>query len=289
MRNPLQSALTPAVFTALMLTTLTAHAQPAGEAPWLRDRGPGVPTSMFGTYVRPGELLIYPFVEYYRDRNLEYKPEEFGHGLDADYRGVYEATEALMFVSYGITDWLAAEVEAAIISASFNKDPQDPSSVPEEIEESGTGDVEGQLRARWTREAARRPEVFSYFEVVSPQQRDKLLIGTPNWEFSFGTGLTKGFAWGTTTVRAALDYAVEDGVVDAGDYAVEYLKRLSSTWRVYAGIEGNQDEASLITEAQIHMSDRAFVKLNSGFGLTSKATDWAPEIGVVFAIPNVGR
>ena len=32
---------------------------------YLRDRGRNViPTSMFGTYVKPGELLIYPFFEY---------------------------------------------------------------------------------------------------------------------------------------------------------------------------------------------------------------------------------
>jgi hypothetical protein len=50
-------------------------------------RGSGQPTSMFGTYIRKGELLIYPFFEYYRDHNFEYKPAELGYGLDRDFRG----------------------------------------------------------------------------------------------------------------------------------------------------------------------------------------------------------
>ena len=40
---------------------------------YLRDRGTGVSTSMFGTYIRQGELLFYPFFEYYLDKNMEYK------------------------------------------------------------------------------------------------------------------------------------------------------------------------------------------------------------------------
>jgi len=39
---------------------------------------------------------------------------------------------------------------------------------------------------------------------------------------------------------------------------------------------------SLITEAQWHLSRRAFLRLNNGLGLTSKAIDWTPEVGIVF-------
>ena len=45
---------------------------------YLQDRGTGVSTSMFGTYVRKNELIVYPFFEYYRDSDFEYKPEELG-------------------------------------------------------------------------------------------------------------------------------------------------------------------------------------------------------------------
>jgi hypothetical protein len=50
-------------------------------------------------------------------------------------------------------------------------------------------------------------------------------------------------------------------------------------------VEGTQDELELITEAQWHITDRIFVKLNNALGITSKATDWAPEIGIMFSIP----
>jgi hypothetical protein len=251
---------------------------------YLKDRGTGQPTSMFGTYIHEGELLIYPFYEYYRDNDLEYKPAELGYGLDEDFRGKYRANEGLIFVGYGITDWLAVEFEAAIIKASLEKSPDDPSNMPARIEESGSGDVEGQIRARWQRENERRPEIFSYFEAVSPQQKDKLLIGTPDWELKLGSGLIKGFSWGTLTARAGVEYLLEDSSWDLGEFAVEYLKRLSPSWRIYLGVEGTQDEIGLITEVQCHFSDAAYLKFNNGFGITSKATDWAPEIGVIFSL-----
>jgi len=145
------------------------------------------------------------------------------------------------------------------------------------------GDVEGQLRWRWKRENESRPELFSYFEFVIPHNEEKVLIGTPGWELKFGTGLTRGFRWGTLTVRAAIDYdQASTSHFDLGEYAFEYLKRVSPSWRFYAGIEGNTDEVSLITEAQWHVTRNIFVKLNNGLGLTSKATDWTPEVGVVF-------
>ena len=253
---------------------------------YLRDRGTGIPMSQFGTYVRKGELLVYPFFEYYRDKDFEYKPSEFGFGIDQDYRGKYRASEGLLFVGYGLTDWLAVEVEAAVIDATLETSLEDLSGIPERIHESGLGDVEGQLRARWNRETERRPEVFSYFEAVAPLQKDKQLIGTQEWELKLGTGLTKGFSWGTVTVRAAAEYLQEEGKVDLGEYAVEYLKRLSPRWGVYLSVEGEQDEISLIPQIQWHLNDSVFIKVNSGIGLTSKATDWAPEIGVVFAFPS---
>jgi hypothetical protein len=267
------------------MTALTNPARAQGdELPvYLTDRGTGLPTSMFGTYIREGELLIYPFFEYYYDNDMEYKPAELGYGLDEDFLGKYRAAEGLIFVGYGITDWLAVELEAAVIKASLEKSGDDPSSTPGKIEESGTGDVEGQIRSRWIRENEGRPEVFSYFEAVAPQQKDKVLIGTPDWEFKLGTGFVKGFSWGTATFRVAVDYSKEESKLELGEYAVEYLKRLSSHWRVYAGIEGTQDEVELITEAQWHITERIYLKLNNAFGVTAKATDWAPEIGCVFS------
>jgi hypothetical protein len=263
----------------------TAAAQEA--TPFLNDRGTGVATSMFGTYVRKGEWLLYPFFEYYRDSDLEYAPSEFGVPGDQDYRARYRAREGLFFVSYGITDDLAVEFEAATIRATFEKSSADLTAVPARIEESGLGDIEGQVRWRWRRETVQRPEVFSYAELVVPHHRDRPLTGTAGWEIKLGSGVTRGFAWGTLTGRAALEYdSSSTSQLDLGEYAVEYLKRVSPRWRAYVGIEGNSDEVALLTEVQFHLSPAVFVRLNNGVGLTSKATDWSPEVGVVFSVPT---
>ena len=274
-------------FPAAASAQAPASAPPAPVVDFRADRGPGVATSMFGTYVRAGELLVYPFVEHYRDHNFEYKPSEFGVAGETDYRGRYRASEALFFLAYGIADDVAVEFEAAVIRASLETAAADESALPARISESGVGDIEGQVRWRWKRETADSPEAFSYFEAVAPHNRDKLLIGTPGWELKLGTGVTRGFGWGTLTARAAVEYdAASSSHFDLGEYAVEYLKRLSARWRVYAGIEGTQDELSFVGEAQWFVRPNVFVKVNSGVGLTSKATDWAPEIGVVFAFPR---
>lgn len=113
--------------------------------------------------------------------------------------------------------------------------------MPSRITESGLGDVEGQVRWRWRTETAQRPEWFSYAEFVVPHAKDKPLTGTPGVELAFGTGVVRGFAWGTLTARAAVDYSRASSTPwDAGEYAVEYLKRLSRRWRVYAGLEGTR-------------------------------------------------
>ncbi len=77
---------------------------------------------------------------------------------------------------------------------------------------------------------------------------------------------------------------MEEDKAELGEYALEYLNRVTPKWRLYLGVEGSQDELEMIPEAQWHIrQDRIIVKLNSAFGFTSKATDWAPEVGVVFA------
>jgi hypothetical protein len=254
---------------------------------YLKDRGTGIPLSMFGSYIRKGELVIYPFYEYYKDDDLEYKPSEYGSVGEIDYRGRYRANEGILLLAYGLTENLAVEMEAAVIDASFEKAPEDTSSLPARIEESGVGDVEGQFRWRWRKENERRPELFSYFEFVIPHAQEKVLIGTSGWELKLGTGLIRGFRWGTMTARAAVEYT-EDSAShwDMGEYAVEYLKRLSPKWRLYVGFEGTQDELSFITEVQWHLNRHVVVKLNNGLGITSKATDWAPEVGIMFNIPT---
>ena len=281
------------IVAAHMLLLVCAAPASAGQSDpglpdpaYLNDRGTGIATSMFGTYVQNGQLIVYPFYEYYRDADFEYKPEEFGAAGGTDFRGRYRAHEVVAFVAYGVTENVAVEIEAAHIRANFTKSPSDASAVPSRIAESGLGDVEGQVRWRWRTETAQRPEWFSYAEFVVPHATDKPLTGTPGVELAFGTGVVRGFAWGTLTARAAVDYSRASSTPwDAGEYAVEYLKRLSRRWRVYAGLEGTQDELSLITEVQWHILSHGFIRLNNGRGLTSKATNWAPELGIVLAFP----
>ncbi len=256
---------------------------------YLRDRGTGVRTSLLGTYVRKGELLIYPFFEYYWDHNLEYKPSELGYGADTtDFRGRYRASEGILFVSYGIAENVALEFEAAVITAELETSSSDTASArPDKVKESGLGDVEGQIRWRFQRETASRPELYTFFETVFPLQRDRHIIGTQDWEFATGLGLVRGYRWGTLTLRASVEYVpAAHPQIDAGEYAVEWLRRFSPRWRVAAAIEGVQlDEVSLITEVQYHFGRHAYLKANTSVGLTENATDFAPEIGVLFSLP----
>lgn len=268
------------VVMALLIAATVGLAQ--GRAPYLSDRGRGIPTSMFGDYVRSGELKVYPFYEY-TSWNLEYKPAELGFGLDRDFRGRFREHEAMFFMAYGVSDRLAVEFESAVFaSARLRKDPGDPSAMPAVLRESGFGDTQVEARWRWAHETLSRPEVFSYLEVDFPFQRNRTIIGTQTWAYKLGTGAIKGFSFGTLTLRAAGEYDEAEKKVVFGEYALEYLKRLSDNWRVYSGIEGDQDEVELILEGQRRLSAHATLKLNSGFGLTSKAPDFAPEIGVMF-------
>jgi hypothetical protein len=291
-RRPQVLALAPVWFGALAL--LVAAAGLAGPAraddsedqlpAYLRDRGTGVPTSMFGTYIRQGELLVYPFAEWYVDSDLEYKPEELGYAGGEDYRGRYTASEQLLFLGYGITHDLAIEMEGAFIGAELERASNDPSATPEEVEETGLGDVEGQIRWRFLRENEHQPMAFTYFETVFPLQKDRHLIGTQDWEFKLGAGVTRGMRSGTWTLRAAGEYSREERKFEAGEYALEYLRRLSPMWRVVGVIEGNQlDEVELITEVQCRVQPNVVLKVNTGFGLTQNATGFAPEVGLMFA------
>jgi hypothetical protein len=156
--------------------------------------------------------------------------------------------------------------------------------VPATLTEEGLGDVEGQVRWRWRPETAEHGELFSFVELVLPSQSDKLLIGTEDWEASIGFGWLRGYPWGTLGARVTIlyDRADPQASVEMGEFALDYVKRRSDKWRWVASLEGESDELSLIGEAQWFFAPHAFLKINSGFGLTEKAPDVAPEIGVMF-------
>jgi len=85
------------VLTLMIVVATSASAgqlEPDSSNPvYLQDRGTGVATSMFGTYIRKNALIVYPFYECYRDHDLEYKPGELGAPGEVDYRGEYRAHE----------------------------------------------------------------------------------------------------------------------------------------------------------------------------------------------------
>jgi len=286
-RRPRFRAAVPLVLCVLGAAVLgvpSARGDSAGPPPYLEDRGEGIPTSLFGTYVGDGEFLVYSFYEYNTNSDAEYKPSELGFTGEQDFFGKSTDHEALIFLGYGFTDRLAFEFEAALwASAELQKAPNDASGVPDRIKESGLGDVESQLRWLWTKETQTRPMLYSFWEVVFPLQEDDLILGTQDWETALGFGAVRGFQWGTLNGRVSIKYDAEDGQVELGEFAFEYLNRTSPKWRWVATLEGEDDEVSLIGEAQLTISRRAVLKLNCGFGVTKKAEDFAPEVGVIFS------
>ena len=246
------------------------------------ERDEGIPTSLFGSFVRSHELLVYPFYEFTSNPDQEYKPSELGETLQQDFRAKRTEHEALLFVAYGFSDRLALEFESALwTKATQHTASADPSGLPATLEESGLGDTQAELRWRWAKETLRRPELYSYFEVAFPLQRTRRLIGTPSWELTPGVGAIKTSRWGTFSARTSADYS--DGKSEFGESAFEYLTRPLGAWRWVAAVEGSQDEWALIGEAQVSFRPHMTLKLNNGFGLTSKAPDLAPEVGVMFS------
>ncbi len=276
--------------TSILVLSLTpAHGADVEGSSFdrLKDRGPGIPTSQFGTYIESGQWMLYTFLEYDKNTSEEYSPAELGVlGLgaagDQEFFGRSTQEEAVLFLGYGINDKLAFELEAEVYaSAELEKSPLDASPVPARLSESGFAGAEAQLRWMWREETARRPAMYSFFEVEFPFQSRKVLIGTQDAEYAIGTGFIRGYRWGTLNGRISVAYDGGDGEIEPGEYALEYLKRLNQRWRFVATLEGEDDEISLIGEAQVKLTPKAILKLNSGFGLTEKASDFAPEVGLL--------
>jgi hypothetical protein len=115
-------ALLPIVLALLAPTAVSAQDRRA-------DRGEGIPTSLFGTYIAGGDVLVYPFYEYTKTSAFEYKASEFGLPGEADFLGETVEQEWLVFFGYGFTDGLAVELEMALhASTTFDKAPDDPSA-----------------------------------------------------------------------------------------------------------------------------------------------------------------
>lgn len=262
-------------------------AQEDHAAAQLRDRGPGLPTSAFGTYVRGGQLLVYPFFAYTRDQNHEYQPDEFGVGGDVDFRGSYWSTETGVMLSYGVKNWLALEFTTAYMKASLEKSPDDTTPVPQTTVESGLGDVEGQVRVRCFKETANLPEMYAYMEITAPTQQNMVLIGDSEWDFKPGIGFSRSFEWGTLSARTTGEWNHSEAKADFGETSIEYLRRFSRSFQMFAAFEGGEggpfDEWHLASDLAWRLTDHVTFKLDNTFGLSSKANDWEPQIGILFS------
>jgi|SRR5262245_35205393 len=255
---------------------------------YLRDRGPGVRTSSFATFVEHKQLLIYPFYEYYYDNNIQYSPEEYGGAGTQDFEGKYRGDEGILFLAYGITRNLEIEMEAAYLSASFEKDPADTYGTPQKVSDSGIGDIEGQITYRFLTETEKRPELYTFMEAVVPHDKTNPILGTEDWELKFGAGGFRGYGFGTVWASVSAEYITASSTPwDLGEWELGWIRRVNPQWRFYAGIEGQAtDEVALITEAQRKLAPYATLKMNLGIGITSNSTDFAPEVGVMFALPS---
>jgi hypothetical protein len=277
------SSLLLAATVLMAAFALAPSAAGAQEPSYLADRGDGIRTSLLATYIRPREFVFYPFYEYTRTRNFEYKPSELGYVGDVDFEGKKYEREYLVFLGYAFTDSLLFEFESALRSTvDFRKAGNDTSNVPAQLRESGLGDTEAQIRWRLAKETETRPDITLFFETVFPLQRSKKLLGTQAWEFASGAVLTKGYSFGTLSLRGGVAYDRSDRKFKVDEYAIDYLKKLSPAWRVALSLEGHESELSIIGEVQYSLSKDAILKINSGFGLSNKDRAFAPEIGVLF-------
>jgi len=79
----------------------------------------------------------------------------------------------------------------------------------------------------------------------------------------------------TGTIVIYLGY----GLSDWAALELEVATIRASLWKA-------PEDRSALPARQVFLTANIFLKLNNAFGVTSKAPDWAPEIGVMFSIPT---
>jgi hypothetical protein len=252
------------------------------------DRGSGIRTSMVETYVEPGQLLVYPFAAYSWDHNFEYQPTMFGFPREQDFRGHYKTTEAAIFLAYGVTDWLAVELEGSQITSTFEKAPADSFGTPARIRETGFSDISGQIRMRLGQERGRRPEFFASVEVLPPMHGRQVLIGDRQWDVKGEIGAAKAYRWGTMTFRTTIEYNRGDTHWDLGETSLEYLRQVSRRGRVLVAIEGGEggapDDWVFVTAGRWRIARGLDLKFANGLGMFSKSNDWESQIGLLLTL-----
>ena len=263
-------------------------AEVPGSPGYLRDRGPGVPTSLSGIYLTPGEWLGAASYQDLENRGFQYTPDDFGFADTNDYLGEYRFSGGFFFLGYGLNESIALALKVTGGSTKLTKASDDPSAMPAEIKESGISEIAPELTWRFITENVDRPELYAFVSILIPHDRDKDLIGTQDWVVLPGIGLNRGFSWATLSARMNFEYdAASESTLDFGKWSVEGQRRFSDSWWVSVGLEGqvggatNFDEAWQTAFIQWSPTPHIAVRFGSRIGLTQMTEGWTGEIGIV--------
>jgi len=268
----------------------TARADDGALPSYLRDRGPGVATSIRGVYLRSGQVVAVPFFQRYVYRAYQYNPSEIGvsGGPDQDFLGDLRISQGGLFLGYGLTNDLALGLDVATGTATFRKAPDDPSATPARLEESGVSDLRAEFTWRFVSETAERPEWFAFGEALIPHDSGNVLIGTPNVVLHPGIGVIRGFPWATLMGRASFEYDAGSGTeIDFDKWSVEGMRRFSPAWWASTGVEGrigganNFDEVWYLANVQWNPRNWVGLELGGRVGLTTITEGYAVDAGLV--------
>ena len=272
--------------------SMRLDAEAPGNIPdFLRDRGPGVPTSLFDIYVARHELDVVPFFAYLDNQGFQYSPDELGVPGEETYRAKVRTEQGVLFLAYGVSDSVSVGLTVAAGGATFHKSSADPTAVPATIDESGLSELRPEVTWRFLTETERRPELFAFMTVGLPHSKDKYLVGLDGWLLKPGLGVAKGFSWGTLVARFGFEYDTSSASpLDFGAWMVEAQRRFSPKWWASAGFEGvtggpyNLDEVYLTGEVVWEPKPGFGVRLRPQLGLTRYTKGWGIEVGFVFRL-----
>ena len=115
----------------LMSELVAGQDAPASQETYdfLRDRGPGIPTSLFGTYVQKGELSINPFFmprrTTFQNTPLAAKKAtpNLARQVGADFKNVFTTKENMLIVGAGLSaTWAVSHFDRDLASSSLNSE-----------------------------------------------------------------------------------------------------------------------------------------------------------------------
>jgi hypothetical protein len=235
----------------------------------------GVRSSMFETYVRPHQWLIFLISRTPPTQHrLHARRFRLRRGYERAPGPVPEYRSAAVHCVW--PDRLAGTRGGRVgHHRDIRQSSRDTSAAPARIHESGFADWAVQARMRLARQHGRWPQVFAAFEILPPTQRGKKLIGDLHWNLKGEIGLAREYGWGTMSARTTIEYNRGDHHWDLGETSLEYMRQVSSAGRLFFAIEGGEggalDEWVFVSAGQWRVGDGLFVKFANSFGLQWKS------------------